>query len=110
MYLVSIILEPTNPPNPRPTQPKKKYVRSGIFGPLFSTRKSLFGGWDWFYMLETDYKKPNRTKTLRKHPKMNPNCPCIPGQSVVPKYKGPFEVKLTYKRSLYFWTLLYPEI
>ena len=36
-------------PNPRPTQPKKNEVKSGIWA-TSSHRKYFFEGWDWFYV------------------------------------------------------------
>ena len=48
-------------PNPRPTQPPKKLVESGTWA-TFSHSKYFFVGWDWSYIGNTDYKKPNPTK------------------------------------------------
>ena len=36
-------------PNPRPTQPKKKQVKSGVWT-TFPTPCFFFVGWDWFYI------------------------------------------------------------
>ena len=48
-------------PNPRPTQPPKNLVESGTWA-TFSHSKYFFVGWDWSYIGNTDYKKPNPTK------------------------------------------------
>ena len=43
--------EPSELPNPRPTQPKKtSEVKRGIFWATFSHSKYFFVGWDWFYI------------------------------------------------------------
>ena len=37
-------------PNPRPTQPKEKWVKSGILGHFCPQEIFFFVGWDWFYI------------------------------------------------------------
>ena len=52
-------------PIPRPTQPKKKQVKSGIWA-TFSHSKMIFAGWDWFYMgNRIQENKPDQI--IRKH-------------------------------------------
>ena len=59
-------MKPSNSPTQGQPNPTKKWLKVG-FGPLFPIANSF----SWVgigLMWETDYKKPNPTKILRKHP------------------------------------------
>ena len=47
-------------PNPRPTQPKKNYIKSGVWATFPTTNIFSWVGIDFIW--EADYKKPNPTK------------------------------------------------
>ena len=53
-------------PNPRKIR-SKVGIRATFFCPLRS-KIFFFVGWDFDFILETDYKEPNPAKILRKHP------------------------------------------
>ena len=59
-------------PNPRPTQPKKNQVESGIWA-TFSRSKYFFVGWDWFY-IGNRLKETQPNQILSKHPNTKDIC------------------------------------
>ena len=57
-------------PNPRSTQPKKNWVKSGTWA-TFSLSKLFFVGWDLFY-IGNRLQETQPIQILRKHPRLIP--------------------------------------
>ena len=60
-HMKNTIYETDELPNPRPTQPKEKQVKGGIWA-TFSPRQNIFSWVGIDFMQEADYKKPDPTK------------------------------------------------